>query len=94
MKPIVDQVTVMLRDHNEVDSDQVIIVNFDKFAPSSLDFFIYAYTNTTDWVKFHEVKQDVLLKVSEIIQANKAEIAFPTSTLHIAPPGLEATSGK
>jgi len=94
MKPIVDQVTAMLRDHNEVDSDQVIIVNFDKFAPSSLDFFIYAYTNTTDWVKFHEVKQDVLLKVSEIIQANKAEIAFPTSTLHIAPPGLEATSGK
>ena len=94
MNPIVDQVTAMLRDHNEVDSDQVIIVNFDKFAPSSLDFFIYAYTNTTDWVKFHEVKQDVLLKVSEIIQANKAEIAFPTSTLHIAPPGLEATSGK
>ena len=94
MRPIVDQVTAMLRDHNEVDSDQVIIVNFDKFAPSSLDFFIYAYTNTTDWVKYHEVKQDVLLKVSEIIQANQAEIAFPTSTLHIAPPGLEATSGK
>jgi MscS family membrane protein len=94
MKPIVDKVTVMLRDHNEVDSDQVIIVNFDKFAPSSLDFFIYAYTNTTDWVKFHEVKQDVLLKVSEIIQANKAEIAFPTSTLHIAPPGLETASAK
>jgi hypothetical protein len=32
--------------------------------------------------------------VSEIIAANKAEIAFPTSTLHIAPPGLEAASKK
>jgi MscS family membrane protein len=66
-----------------------IIVNFDKFAPSSMDFFVYAYTKTTSWVKYHEVKQDVLLKVAEIILANKAEIAFPTSTLHIAPPGLE-----
>lgn len=94
MTPIVDQVTAMLQQHKEIDSNQVIIVNFDKFAPSSLDFFVYAYTNTTDWVKYHQVKQDVLLKVSEIIQANKAEIAFPTSTLHIAPPGLEAVSAK
>jgi hypothetical protein len=30
-----------------------------------------------------------MLKIAEIIEANKAEIAFPTSTLHIAPPGLE-----
>lgn len=94
MTPIIDQVTAMLREHNEIDSDEVIIVNFDKFAPSSLDFFVYAYTKTTQWVKFHEIKQDVLLKVAAIIEANKAEIAFPTSTLHIAPPGLESASVK
>jgi MscS family membrane protein len=29
------------------------------------------------------VKQDVLLKVAEIIDHQGAEIAFPTSTLHI-----------
>ena len=69
----------------------MIIVNFDKFAPCSLDFFVYAYTKTTGWVKYHEVKQDVLLKIAEIIQANKAEIAFPTSTMHIVPPGLESS---
>jgi MscS family membrane protein len=94
MAPIVDQVTAMLREHEEVDSDQVIIVNFNKFAPSSLDFFVYAYTKTTDWVKYHKVKQDVLLQVSAIIEANKAEIAFPTSTLHIAPPGLESSTNQ
>jgi MscS family membrane protein len=94
MAPIVDQVTAMLREHEEIDSDQVIIVNFNKFAPSSLDFFVYAYTKTTDWVKYHKVKQDVLLQVSAIIEANKAEIAFPTSTLHIAPPGLESSTNQ
>ena len=92
MQPIVDQVITMLREHAEIDSDQVLIVNFDKFAPSSLDFFIYTYTKTTEWVKFHEVKQDVLLKVAEIVEANNAEIAFPTSTVHLAPPGVEANA--
>jgi len=92
MKPIVDQVINMLQQHPEIDEDQVLIVNFDKFAPSSLDFFIYTYTKTTEWVKFHQVKQDVLLQVAQIIQDNKAEIAFPTSTVHLAPPGLEANS--
>ncbi|MCS5587340.1 MAG: mechanosensitive ion channel family protein [Porticoccaceae bacterium] len=90
MKPIVDQVITMLREHKDIDADQTLIVNFDKFAPSSLDFFVYTYTKTTDWVEFHQVKQDVLLKVADIIEANKAEIAFPTSTLHIEPPGLES----
>jgi MscS family membrane protein len=92
MQPIVDQVITMLREHAEIDSDQVLIVNFDKFAPSSLDFFIYTYTKTTEWVKFHEVKQDVLLKVAAIVEANNAEIAFPTSTVHLAPPGVEANA--
>ena len=34
-------------------------------------------------MRFHEVKQDVLLKIAGIIEAHGAEIAFPTRTLHI-----------
>ncbi len=81
---IVQAVKDMLNTHQDIDHDQVIIVNFDNFGASSLDFFIYAYTKTTDWVKYHEVKQDVLLKVSEIVESHHAEIAFPTTTLHVA----------
>lgn len=84
MSIIIDQVKNMLQTHPEIDATQTLIVNFNSFAPSSLDFFIYTFTKTTDWVKFHSVKQDVLLKVIEIIEANGAECAFPTSTLHIA----------
>ena len=59
-------------------------VNFDEFAPSSLDFFIYTFTKTTDWVRYHEIKQDILLNVIKIIESNGAECAFPTSTLHVS----------
>jgi len=73
----------MLKNHPDIDSGKTLIVNFNCFAPSSLDFFIYTFTKTTDWVMFHEVKQDVLLKIIKIIEENGAEIAFPTSTLHL-----------
>jgi len=49
---------------------------------SSLDFFIYTFTHTTTWTRFHEIKEDVLLKISDIITGHGAEIAFPTTTMH------------
>jgi MscS family membrane protein len=84
MDAIVTQVTAMLMSHPEIDTNQTMIVNFNKFSASSVDFFVYTFTKTTNWVDFHQIKQDVLLSVAEIVAANSAEIAFPTSTLHIA----------
>ncbi|MDG6773015.1 mechanosensitive ion channel family protein [Thiomicrorhabdus sp. ZW0627] len=83
MDTITAKVKQMLVEHPEIDNNQTMIVNFNKFGPSSLDFFIYTFTKTTEWIRFHEIKQDVLLKVSEIIESQGAEIAFPTRTLHI-----------
>jgi len=88
MAAIVAEVRGMLETHPELDATQTLIVNFNAFAPSSLDFFVYTFTKTTNWVRYHEVKQDVLLKVVEIIERHGAQIAFPTSTLHI-PDGVQ-----
>ena len=83
LESVINQVKEMLKNHPDIDSGKTLIVNFNCFAPSSLDFFIYTFTKTTDWVVFHEVKQDVLFKIVKIIEENGAEIAFPTSTLHL-----------
>ncbi|MBI1282881.1 MAG: mechanosensitive ion channel [Thiobacillus sp.] len=85
MAVIVTEVKAMLQAHPEVDTGTTLIVNFNEFAASSLNFFIYTFTKTVEWVRYHEVKQDILLKVAAIIQAHGAEIAFPTRTLHIEP---------
>ncbi len=84
MGVIVEEVKSMLRAHPEIDQQQTMIVNFNTFGPSSLDFFVYTFTRTTAWVHYHEVKQDVLLRIHDIIAAHGAEIAFPTSTVHLA----------
>lgn len=82
MDKIVSEVTAMLTAHEEIDATKTMIVNFNAFSDSSVDFFVYSFTKTTQWVKFHQIKQDVMLKIAQIIEANKAEIAFPTSSLH------------
>ncbi|HVK93696.1 MAG TPA: mechanosensitive ion channel family protein [Noviherbaspirillum sp.] len=86
VRDIVEDVRKMLMTHPEIDQSQTTIVNFNQFAPSSLDFFIYTFTRTTLWARYHEVKEDVLLKVADIIASHGAEIAFPTSTVHLANP--------
>ncbi|MFT5521824.1 MAG: MscS family membrane protein [Enterobacterales bacterium] len=80
---IITSVKLMLQNHPEIDANQTLIVNLNKFAASSLDFFIYTFTKTTNWVKFHEVKQDIMLQIINLIEEKNAEIAFPTSTIHL-----------
>jgi MscS family membrane protein len=80
---IIKAVREMLEQHPDIDQQQTLIVNFNYFNNSSLDFFIYTFTKTTNWVLFHEIKQDVLLKVADIVKQHQAEFAFPTRQLHI-----------
>ena len=83
MKSITAEVKQMLDNHDDIDNERVRLVNFEYFNNSSLDFKLYAFSKTVDWYDFTQIKQDVLLKVSDIIKANNAEIAFPTRTLYI-----------
>jgi MscS family membrane protein len=92
MGAIVEDVKRMLKEHREIDDSQTLIVNFNKFGPSSLDFFVYTFTHTTNWVHYHEIKHEVLLKIYDIIVGYGAEVAFPTSTVHL-PEGVRLEPG-
>ncbi|AMQ90631.1 mechanosensitive ion channel family protein [Marinobacter sp. LQ44] len=90
MKKIVDEIRDMLKNHEDIAADETLIVNFLAFNASSLDIMVYTFTKTTQWVRFHEVKEDVLLKISGIIESHGAEVAFPTRTLHL-PDGVRVS---
>ncbi|MEX2474110.1 mechanosensitive ion channel family protein [Marinobacter sp.] len=95
MATIVQEIRTMLENHEDIETDETLIVNFLAFNASSLDIMVYTFTKTVQWVKYHEVKQDVLLKISDIIESHDAEVAFPTRTLHVADSvRLAAETGK
>ena len=79
---IVADIKAMLLAHPEIDSNPPLIVNFNQFGASSLDLMVYTFTKTIVWIEYHAVKQDVLLRIGEIVARHGAEFAFPTQTLH------------
>lgn len=91
MAVIVRDVKLMLEQHEAIEQNLTLMVNFNEFSASSLDFFVYCFTKTKDWAEFHEIKQDVMLQVLAIIDKTGAECAFPTSTLHL-PDGIRVKS--
>ena len=83
MSAIVKEVKNMLTKHPDIDTNQTIVVNFDTFAASSLNFLVYAFTKTTNWVEYKAIQQEIYINILNIIQDNNAECAFPTQTLFI-----------
>jgi len=83
VRDIVAEVKRYLTENPEIEQERTLIVNFNSFGPSSMDFFIYCFTKTTSWVEFHSVKETVLLTIHDIIAAHGAEVAFPTTTVHL-----------
>lgn len=93
MNDIVANVKALLLEHQEIDQAQTLMVNFVSFGDSSCNFFVYAFTRTTVWARYHEVKHDILLAIAEVIEKAGAEIAFPTTTVHV-PEGLRVQTGQ
>ena len=94
MPAIVEDVRAMLHEHDDIDNAASLIVNFLSFGQSSLDIMVYCLTFEKRWIQYHAIKQDVMLEIVRIIEAHGAEIALPTSTLHVASlPGGEPASG-
>lgn len=80
---ITQDIEDMIRNDEDIAADQTIWVNLVNFAPSSLEFRIYCFTKTSEWVPFQKIQQKIFIKILEIIEQNGAEAAFPTETLHI-----------
>jgi len=82
-RQIVDEIRDYIHDHPDLDTTQTTMVHFNVFGPHSLDIMIYCFTKTVVWTEYHQVREEVLINIGEIIQRNGAEIAFPTRTLKL-----------
>ncbi len=72
----------MLRNHEEIDQD-LIMVRFSQFNDSSLDIFLYFFTKTTSWVEYLRVKENINLKIMEILEQENVSVAFPSRTIYM-----------
>ena len=57
-------------------------VRIDSFSDSSIDMLVQAFTVTNDWGKFLEIKENLAVKIIEIVEKNNAAFAFPSQSLY------------
>jgi MscS family membrane protein len=84
----------MLHAHPKIHSDTVR-VRFASFGQSSLDIGVRIYALTRDFNEFHAIREDVLLRMSEIVKESGSSFAFPSQTLYMGrDDGLDSERGE
>ena len=58
-------------------------VRVDSFSDSSIDMLVQAFTLTNDWGEFLKIKEELAVKIIEIVEKNKAGFAFPSQSLYV-----------
>ncbi|NLO22579.1 MAG: mechanosensitive ion channel family protein [Syntrophomonadaceae bacterium] len=72
----------MLNNHPDV-HPETILVYFEQFNDSSLDIFMYFFTHTTVWKEYLAVRQDINLKIMEILEDMDISVAFPSRSIYL-----------
>ncbi|MGM0681667.1 MAG: mechanosensitive ion channel domain-containing protein [Thermodesulfobacteriota bacterium] len=61
------------------------MVYVDNLGPSTIDILIYCFSTSTDWSKWLAIKEDILLKIIEIIKNNGLKLAIPAQNIRFEP---------
>ena len=82
LRYILVEIRKLLYSHERVISDTPR-VRFINFGAYSLDIEVVTYINTTDWAEFLGIREDIFLRIMDIIKASGTGFAFPSQTLYM-----------
>jgi MscS family membrane protein len=83
LERVLTQVSTMLREHPRVESATAWI-RLAKLADSALELEMQAYVLTRDYDDYTAVREDLLLRVMDIVEGCGTSLAFPSQTVYLA----------
>ena len=83
LRYLLARIREMLLSHPRIHPDPAR-ARFIGFGASSLDIEVFAYVRTSDWGEFLGIREDVLLRVMDIVEQSGTGFAFPSQTLYFA----------
>lgn len=99
LRCILADIRAMLIAHPKV-LNEPARVRFVGFGQSSLDIEIFAYVRTTDFNEFAAIREDLLLRIFDIVARAGGSFAFPSQTVYLRrdgngdPNAVEAAEAK
>ena len=86
IKEVIKEIREMLLNHPEIAKEESLLIYFDEFEDSSLSIFCYFFTNTSIWKEYLRIKEDINLKIKEIIEKYPTDFAFPSNSIYFETP--------
>jgi MscS family membrane protein len=83
LRSVLSQVQSMLDKQPEIESGTSRI-RVNDFAGAAFDLELFAYAKTGDWMQFTAIRQDVILKIAEIVEAAGTRFAAPTRLTYLS----------
>jgi MscS family membrane protein len=80
---VLDRVQSMFDEHPSIEPGSSRIRVMD-YAGAAFDMELFAYAKTGDWTQFTAIRQDVILKIAEIVEAAGTRFAGPTQLTYLA----------
>jgi len=89
LRYLLAEVRRMLYEHPKVESDGTRI-RFVSFDNNALTLEIYCYVLTQDWGEFTAIREDMLLRIMDIVEKSGTGFALPARTVYFSrDPGLD-----
>jgi MscS family membrane protein len=80
---VVDRVQSMLDQHPAIEPGSCR-VRVTSFVGAAFQMELFAYGKTGDWAEFTAIRQDVILKIAEIVEASGTRFAAPTQLTYLS----------
>ncbi|MFD2130039.1 mechanosensitive ion channel family protein [Pseudogracilibacillus auburnensis] len=82
IKSSVEKINSLLKNHPEI-HQETIFVTVNEYKENGLDILLYFFTETTDWGKYLNIREEINLKILEILDQEGVEIAIPSRKLFL-----------
>jgi MscS family membrane protein len=79
---VLDRVQNMLNQQPTIDAGSRLRVA--NFAGAAFELELWAYVKTSDWAGFTAIRQDVILKIAEIVESSGTRFAAPTQLTYLS----------
>jgi MscS family membrane protein len=82
LRSILDGIRRLLSEHSQLEADSARIRLVD-FSAQAVELELFAYVLTSDFLKFLAVREDLLLRIAEIVESAGSGFARPTEFLYV-----------
>jgi MscS family membrane protein len=83
LRLVLDRMQSMLDEHPgvEAETSRIRVANF---AGAAFELELWAFAKTSDWKEFTVIRQEVILKIAEIVEAAGTRFAAPTQLTYLS----------